>query len=298
MDSHTHHPLENFGQAFAIGVCLNLAFVLVEAFYGWKSGSLALLADAAHNLGDVGALLLAWAAYGAGKLRPNQRHSYGWRRGSILAGLVNASLLLAGMSILAWEAYQRLQNPSTVDAQVVMAVAGIGVMINTATAWLFISGSRHDLNIRGAFLHMAADALVSLGVVVAAVLYLWLGLLWIDSLVSLCIALIVLVSAWGLFKQSLHLLMDGVPEEVDLTAVHSELEKLAGVVSVHDLHVWAISTADTALSAHLVVLEGCRGDDLLTAATEMLHDRFKLTHVVLQQESELFSATCPTACGC
>lgn len=295
---HDHTP-RNFGRAFAIGVTLNLAFVLIEAFYGWQAGSLALLADAAHNLSDVGGLLLAWAAFGAAQLHPNMRHSYGWRKGSILASFVNALILLVAMGYLAWEAIERLQTPSPVAAGTVMVVAGIGVVINSVTAWLFLAGSKGDLNIRGAFLHMAADALVSLGVVIAGAVYLWQGWGWIDPVMSLVIALVVVVGTWSLFRRSLHLLFDGVPEEVDLVQVQAALLALPGVVSVHDLHVWAMSTSDNAVTAHLVMANGAIDHDrLLTLATEMLHERFEIRHTVLQPESQAYAANCPTACGC
>ncbi|CDG56123.1 Cadmium, cobalt and zinc/H(+)-K(+) antiporter [Halomonas sp. A3H3] len=295
---HDHGPV-SFGKAFAIGITLNLAFVLVEAFYGWKTGSLALLADAGHNLSDVGGLLLAWAAFGAARLRPNARHTYGWKRGSILASFTNATLLLVAMGILAWEAVQRLQTPASIDAGTVMVVAGIGVVINAVTAWLFLAGSRQDLNIRGAFLHMAADALVSLGVVVAGGLYLWRGWTWIDPVVSLAIALVIVVGTWSLFHRSLHLLFDGVPEGLDMEAVREALLALPGMVDVHDLHAWAMSTSDNALTAHLVIdAEDVDRDALLEQATEMLHERFALRHSVLQQESREYAARCPTGERC
>lgn len=295
---HDHAP-HNFGRAFAIGVTLNLAFVVIEALYGWQTGSLALLADAAHNLSDVGGLLLAWAAFGAAQLHPNLRHSYGWRKGSILASFVNAVVLLAAMGYLAWEAIERLQTPSPVAAVTVMVVAGIGVVINSITAWLFLAGSKGDLNIRGAFLHMAADALVSLGVVLAGAVYLWQGWGWIDPVMSLVIALVVVVGTWSLFRRSLHLLFDGVPEEIDLAEVQAALLELPGVTSVHDLHVWAMSTRENAITAHLVLAaQDIDRDQLLAVATEMLHDRFDILHAVLQPESESYAANCPTACGC
>ncbi|ASK18072.1 cation diffusion facilitator family transporter [Halomonas sp. N3-2A] len=299
MAHHHDHAPRSFGRAFTIGVTLNLAFVIIEAFYGWKTGSLALLADAAHNLSDVGGLLLAWAAFGAAQLQPNMRHSYGWRKGSILASFVNAVVLLVAMGYLAWEAIDRLQMPSPVAAGTVMVVAGIGVVINSVTAWLFLAGSKGDLNIRGAFLHMAADALVSLGVVVAGAAYLWQGWGWIDPVMSLVIALVVVVGTWSLFRRSLHLLFDGVPEEIDLEKVQTELLALPSVVSVHDLHVWAMSTSDNAITAHLVMADGGGDhDQLLTLATEMLHERFEIRHTVLQLEGEAYAANCPTACGC
>lgn len=292
--SHGHdHVPADYGKAFAIGITLNLAFVLIEAFYGWQAGSLALLADAAHNLSDVGGMLLAWAAFAAARLKPNPRHTYGWRRGSILASFANAILLLVAMGSLAWEAIQRMQTPSSIDAGTVMVIAGIGVVINTATAWLFLSGSKGDLNIRGAFLHMAADAVVSVGVVVAGGLYLWQGWTWIDPVVSLLIALVVVLGTWSLFHRSLHLLFDGVPDGIDLTAVRQSLQDLPGVDAVHDLHVWAMSTADNALTAHLVIgADTGDRDTLLAQAMEMLHVQFELRHVALQFESQSFAEQC------
>lgn len=292
--SHDHdHAPTNYGKAFAIGVALNLGFVLVEAFYGWQASSLALLADAAHDLSDVGGLLLAWAAFAAARLKPNLRHTYGWRRGSILASFANAILLVA-MGSLAWEAIQRMQTPAPMEAGTVMVVAGIGVIINTVTAWLFLTGSKGDLNIRGAFLHMAADALVSVGVVIAAALYLWQGWTWIDPVVSLLIALVVVIGTWSLFHRSLHLLFDGVPDGIEMTAVRQSLADLPGVVAVHDLHVWAMSTADNALTAHLVISdEAGDRDTLLAQAMAMLHTQFELRHVSLQFESQAFADQCP-----
>jgi len=297
--SHDHaHAPATFGKAFAIGIVLNLVFVVVEAFYGWQSGSLALLADAGHNLSDVAGLMLAWAAYGAARLQPDTRHTYGWRRGSILASFANAMILLVAMGSLAWEAIQRLQSPTEVDVATVMVVAGIGVVINAATAWLFLAGSKGDLNIRGAFLHMAADALVSVGVVLAGALYLWQGWSWIDPLVSLLIALVIVAGTWSLFHRSLHLLFDGVPDDINLDLVRQSLLDLHGVVDVHDLHVWAMSTADNALSAHLVLDNDTHDRDaLLEQATGMLHERFDIRHAVLQQESSSYAARCAAGCG-
>ncbi|MCL7940770.1 cation diffusion facilitator family transporter [Halomonas sp. ATCH28] len=296
--SHEAEP-SSFGKAFAIGITLNVAFVLVEAFYGWQTGSLALLADAGHNLSDVGGLLLAWAAFGAARLQPNFRHTYGWRRGSILASFTNAIILLVAMGTLGWEAVQRLQTPVAIEAGTVMVVAGIGVVINAVTAWLFLAGSQHDLNIRGAFLHMAADALVSMGVVVAGGLYLWQGWTWIDPVVSLLIALVIVAGTWSLFRRSLHLLFDGVPDDIDMAAVNHTLVALPGVVNVHDLHVWAMSTSENALTAHLVIDDdGLDRDALLEQATRMLHDRFDIRHCVLQQESRAYAAHCPMGERC
>lgn len=291
---HSHdHGEAGFGKAFAIGVVLNTGFVLIEALYGWHAGSLALLADAGHNLSDVGGLLLAWAAYGAARLHPNERHTYGWLRGSILASFANAMLLLVAMGGLAWEALERLHTPSPIDGRTVMLVAGVGVIVNAITAWLFMAGSKEDLNIRGAFLHMGADAIVSLGVVLAGGLFLWQGWMRIDPILSLLIAVIVVVATWSLFRQSLHLLFDGVPDAIRLDEVHRCLTELPGVLSVHDLHVWALSTSQNALTAHLVVADGGSNGDLrLTQATNALNERFSIRHAVLQQESPGYAASC------
>ncbi|MGE0874319.1 MAG: cation diffusion facilitator family transporter [Burkholderiales bacterium] len=295
--AHAHdHAASRFGRAFAIGIALNVAFVAIEAYYGWKIGSLVLLADAAHNLSDVGGLLLAWAGLAATRLRPDERHTYGWRRASIMASFANAVILLIAMGSLAWEALQRLQAPSAIEGGTVMVVAGIGMLINAATAALFMSGSGRDLNIRGAFLHMAADALVSAGVVLAGALYLWQGWDWIDPAVSLVIAGVIVVGTWSLFRRSLHLLFDGVPDGIDLGDVRRCLRALPGVIDVHHLHVWAMATSETALTAHLVVPDGHPdADALLRAASTALHEQFGILHPTLQVESASHAGTCSSA---
>lgn len=291
---HSHAPA-NFNRAFAVGIALNLGFVGVEAFYGWQVNSLALLADAGHNLSDVAGLVLAWLGALAVKLRPDARHTYGWKRATILAAFANALLLLAAMGGLAWEAVGRLLSPdATEQAQgvTVMAVAGVGIVINTATALLFMRGRETDLNIRGAFMHMAADALVSAGVVLAGALTWWKGWLWLDPVVSLAIAAVILWGTWGLFMQSLHMLFDGVPASVDPVAVQACLAALPGVTHVHDLHIWAMGTSHTALTAHLVMPDGGADDAFLQAATEQLHDRFDISHVTLQAVRVPFTTPC------
>ena len=291
--SHAHsHAPANFNAAFGIGIGLNIAFVAVEAFYGWKVNSLALLADAGHNLSDVIGLVLAWGGALAGRLRPDARHTYGFKRASILAAFLNALLLLVAMGSLAWEAVHRLQSPQPVAGVTIMVVAGIGIVVNTATALLFMRGREKDLNIRGAFLHMAADALVSAGVVVAGGLALWFGWTWLDPVVSLIIAAVIVWGTWSLFRQSLHLLFDGVPEGVDLHAVHSLLQGLPGVAQVHDLHVWAMGTNETALTAHLVMPAGGGDDTFLQHATDELHAHFEIRHVTLQVVREAFCEGC------
>ncbi len=296
MSEHHHHHHSapaNFNNAFAIGIALNVGFVAIEAFYGWRVGSLALLADAGHNLSDVAGLLLAWvAALAAGKL-PDHRHTYGWQRASILAAFANAVLLLVAMGSLLWEAGHRLQMPASTDGFTIIVVAVIGVVINGATAALFMSGSKSDMNIRGAYLHMAADALVSLGVVAAGALYLWTGWTWLDPVTSMIIALVIIAGTWSLFRQSLHLLFDGVPENVELAKVDTMLRGLPGVDDVHDLHVWAMSTTDVALTAHLVMPDGHPGDAFLERAAKDLHDQFHITHPTLQIELDGLDHGCP-----
>ena len=272
-----------------------MAFVVIEAFYGWKVNSLALLADAGHNLSDVIGLVLAWGGALAGRLRPDARHTYGWKRAGILAAFINAVLLLVAMGSLAWEAVHRLQSPEPIQGVTIMVVAGIGIVVNTATALLFMRGRESDLNIRGAFLHMAADAVVSAGVVVAGGLALRFGWAWLDPVVSLVIAAVIVIGTWSLFKQSLHLLFDGVPEGVDLHAVRALLEALPGVARVHDLHVWAMGTSEIAMTAHLVMPEGHADDAFLQHATEQLHDRFEIEHVTLQVVRVPFMTPCATS---
>lgn len=288
---HSHAPA-NFNNAFAIGISLNIVFVAIEASYGWKINSLALLADAAHNLSDVIGLVLAWGGALAGRLRPDARHTYGWKRATILAAFVNALLLLVAMGSLVWEALHRLQSPVPMEGITIMVVAGIGIVVNTVTALMFMRGRQKDLNIRGAFLHMAADALVSAGVVLAGGLALWFGWTWLDPVVSLLIAGVVVAGTWSLFRQSLHLLFDGVPDSVDLPAVQALLAGLPGVARVHDLHVWAMGTTDIALTAQLVMPDGGADDAFLQQATEALHHRFEITHVTLQAVRQPFTAGC------
>lgn len=289
---HSHAP-SNYNRAFAVGITLNLAFVAIEAYAGLKVNSLALLADAAHNLSDVAGLLLAWGGFLAGRLRPDARHTYGWRRASILAAFINAVLLLVAMGSLAWEAMERLNTPMSTEGWTIIWVAAAGIGVNTATALMFMQGRTKDLNIRGAFMHMAADALVSAGVVLGGALYLWQRWTWIDPVMSLAIALLIVVGTAGLFKQSLHLLFDGVPQEIDLTEVRECLLGLPGVADVHDLHVWALGTSHIALTAHLVIDPGVADNSrLLAQAVRELHDRFDIEHATLQTELASYALQC------
>jgi len=292
-DHGHHHAPAEFGRAFAIGIALNLAFVAVEAFYGWRVNSLALLADAGHNLSDVAGLVLAWGAAWAGKRQPTTRYTYGLKRASIVAAFANAVLLLVAMGSLAWEAISRLNSPEPTQGWTIIAVAAVGIVINTATALLFMRGRHDDLNIRGAFLHMAGDALVSLGVVIGGALYLWKGWAWIDPVMSLIIALVIVLSTVSLFRQSLHLMFDGVPNGIDVGAVRKCLQALPGVADVHDLHVWAMGTTHVALTAHLVLADaGADTSYILHEAEDELREHFAIGHVTLQLEPPSFAAEC------
>ncbi len=281
--NHSHAPAD-YGRAFAIGVALNLAFVLVEVGYGIAANSLALVADAGHNLSDVLALLLAWGASILVRRIPTTKHTYGMRSTSILAALVNALLLLLAMAVVAWEAIQRLLNPAPVQGETVIWVATLGIIINTATALLFMSGRHHDLNIRGAFMHMAADAGVSLGVVLSGFAIVWTGWEWLDPVVSLVIVGVILVGTWGLLKDSVNMALDAVPEGIDHADVTAYLASLPGVCDVHDLHIWPMSTTETALTVHLVIPGHVATDALLKDVTHELHDRFGIEHTTIQIE--------------
>jgi cobalt-zinc-cadmium efflux system protein len=288
---HNHAPAV-FNNAFALGIGLNAVFVAIEAYYGWKVNSLALLADAGHNLSDVAGLVLAWGGALAGKLRPNVRHTYGWKRATILAAFANALLLLVAMGSLAWEAIGRLSTPEPMQSTTIMVVAGIGILINSATAFLFMHGRKTDLNVRGAFLHMVADALVSVGVVLAGWLAFMFGWTWIDPVVSLIITVVIVIGTWHLFRQSLHLLFDGVPDSIDLLVVEQYLRTLPGVDQVLDLHVWAMGTTEIALTAHLVMSQGYPDDLFFQQATHELHDQFDIEHVTLQVTKAPFGVPC------
>jgi cobalt-zinc-cadmium efflux system protein len=282
---HAHAP-DSFGIAFAVGVALNMTIVIAELFFGYTANSLALMADAAHNFSDVIGLLLAWVAAWLALRRPTQQHTYGYRRASILAALINAGLLLLAVGGIIVEALRRLQDPSTVAGRTVIYVAILGIVVNGATALLFMRGRHGDLNIRGAYLHMVADAGVSFGVVVAALLIMWTGWLWIDPAVSLGIAAVVLASGWGLARDSVNLALDGVPKDIDIAKVESYLRGREGVVEVHDLHIWAMSTSETALTAHLV-RPGGLDDAFLSKVCDELSHHFNIAHATIQIEASI-----------
>lgn len=274
--SHAHgynHAPVDFGRAFLIGIGLNTAFVIAEVIYGTLAKSLALVADAGHNASDVLGLLLAWGAYLVAKRRPSQKHTYGLRRSSILASLTNAVMLLVALGVIIWEAVHRFSQPPAVAGGTVIWVALLGIAINGITAYLFASGRKGDLNLRGAFQHMLADAVVSAGVVVAGIVILFTGWNWLDPVVSLMLAAVILYGTWGLLRESLDLALDAVPESVDLNEVKSFLTAQPGVSGVHDLHVWGMSTTETALTVHLVVPDGLQ-DEHLQHLRHELHEQF------------------------
>jgi cobalt-zinc-cadmium efflux system protein len=280
--SHGHAPAD-FGRAFIIGILLNTGFVIAELVYGTLAKSLALVADAGHNASDVLGLLLAWGAYLAAKRRPSRKHTYGLRRSSILASLTNAVMLLIALGAVIWEALHRFSQPSPVAGGTVIWVAALGIAINGFTAYLFASGRKGDLNLRGAYQHMFADALVSAGVVLAGIVILFTGWNWLDPVVSLVLAAVILYGTWGLLRESLDLALDAVPESVDLNEVKSFLSAQPGVSGMHDLHVWGMSTTETALTVHLVMPDGLPDAGLQHLRHE-LHEQFGVEHATVQIE--------------
>ena len=281
---HSHAP-KDFGRAFAIGTALNLGFVVVEAAAGLFTHSLALLADAGHNLSDVLGLLMAWGAVVLAKRAPSARRTYGLRKGTILASLANAALLLVAVGAIAWEAVRRFAAPEPIETGPVMIVAAVGIAINTATALMFMKGSKEDLNVRGAFLHMAADAAVSAGVVVAALAMSVTNWLWLDPVVSLVIVAVIVLGTWGLLRDSLDLALDATPRGIDPGKVRDWLVARPGVSEVHDLHIWAMSTTETAMTAHVVRPLDADHDQFLHDACVGLASKFNIGHVTIQVET-------------
>ena len=292
---HSHH-IDTHNRSFAIAVFLNLLFVVIEAVYGFISGSLALLADAGHNLSDVMGLIMAWAASWLASKAATSAKTYGLKKTTILAALFNALILIAAVGGITWEAVQRLTGPADVAGLTVVIVAGIGVLINGATMMLFLKGQKGDVNIRGAFLHMAADTAVSVGVVISGTVLMLTNLTWIDPIVSLVIAVVIFVGTWQLLKDSVNLAVDAVPKGIDPSAVHERLESLPGVKSAHHLHIWALSTTENALTVHLVKPDPESDDQVLSAAAEMLKQHFGIQHTTIQWERT--EAQCPDTSHC
>ncbi len=288
---HAHTP-KDFGRAFLLGIVLNTGFVIAEVVYGILGNSLALLADAGHNLSDVLGLLLAWGASVLVKRAPTQRYTYGLRSTSILAALGNAGLLLLVTGGIAWEAILRFDEPNAVVGQTVIIVAAFGVAINLGSAVLFMTGRKEDLNVRGAFLHMMGDAIISLGVVIAGFAIFYTGWQWLDPVVSLIIAVLILAGTWGLLRDSVNLALHGVPQGIDIERVRTYLKTLEGVSEVHDLHVWAMSTTENALTAHLIMPRGYPDASFLGMVSDALQERFDIHHVTIQIETD----DTPNAC--
>jgi cobalt-zinc-cadmium efflux system protein len=282
--AHAHAPA-NFGMAFGVGIALNLGFVALEATYGILSNSVALIADAGHNFSDVLGLVVAWVASILTRTKPSRRYTYGLRSSSILAALANAVFLLVAVGAVAYEGIQRLFEPAPVAGLTVIVVAAVGIAINGVTALLFMKGSKGDLNIRGAFLHMAADAAVSMGVVVAGFVILGTGWLWLDPAVSLLIVVVIMIGTWGLLRDAMTMSLHAVPPGIDPQAVRTFLSNQVGVVEVHDLHIWAMSTTETALTCHLVIPSGYPGDGFLVELAHELQGKFAIQHATMQVET-------------
>lgn len=280
---HDHHAPASFGRAYALGIALNLAFVLVEVIYGFSANSMALLSDAGHNLSDVLGLFVAWGGGALASRAASPRFTYGLKKASILAALANSLFLLVAVGAIGLEAIHRLFHPTSTEGHAVMAVAGAGILVNGVTALLFMRG-QHDLNIRAAFLHMAADALVSVTVVAAGLLIVWTGQRWVDPVMSLAVAAVILWSSFGLLTESMGMSLAGVPQGIDLAEVEAALGEVSGVDAVHDLHVWALSTTETALTAHIVTAQADFPDALLTDARRLLGQRFRIQHCTIQVE--------------
>ena len=281
-----HHGPARYDRSFALGALLNIGFVVVEAVYGLLANSTALLADAGHNLSDVMGLLLAWGAVWLGRRLPKGRYTYGFGNASILASLLNAMFLLIAVGAILLEATNRLVEPEPVAETTVMVVAAIGIVINSWTAWLFIGGQKQDINLRGAYLHMVADAAVSGGVVVVALAIRFTGWFWLDPVTSIAIALVIIAGTWGLLRDSVRLAMNAVPDGIDHAEVERYLAGLPGVATVHDLHIWPISTTETALTAHLVRPGMNQDDALLLEISSVLKDRFGIGHATIQVEHD------------
>lgn len=280
-----HHAQTSFGRAFAIGTALNLAYILLETGYGLRTGSMALLADAGHNLSDVLGLLLAWGGASLAQRAATARRTYGFRSSTILAALGNAVALLLAIGAIGWEAIGRFANPEPVPGGVIAWVAAVGIVVNGFTAWLFVGGRHTDLNVRGAYLHMVADAAVSAGVVIAGITIVYTEWQWLDPTISLVVVVLIAYSTWGLLRESVDLALQAVPSHVDPAAVRAYLLALPGVTDVHDLHIWGMSTTDTALTAHLIRPGGTDdADALLSDVAHALHDRFGIRHPTIQIE--------------
>jgi cobalt-zinc-cadmium efflux system protein len=293
---HSHHPDINLGKAFKIGITVNVLFVVIEAYYGFLSNSMALVSDAGHNLSDILALVFSWIAVMLSQRKPTLKFTYGFRRSTILIALLNTIFLLAAVAFIGWETIQRLGKPFVINSDSVITLAAIGIVVNGFTAWLFMKGKKHDLNIRSAFVHFIADALVSLGVVVAGIIMAFTGIVWVDSLVSFAIIAVILYSSYHLLIDSVNLALDAVPENINSEAIREYLIKLPQVDGIHDLHIWALSTTDAALTVHLAT-HSLTDITFITAIQQQLHERFNIEHSVIQVEYDSNSTICKSNCN-
>jgi len=291
--SHNHqHEVKNYNRAFSVGILLNVVYVLIEAGYGLSINSLALIADAGHNLSDIAGLLLAWGANILAHKAKTEKRTYGYGKATVLASLLSAILLLVAIGGITWEAINRIFEPQPIEGMTIIVVAGIGILINTLTALLFIKDQKHDLNIRGAFLHMAADAGISLAVVLAGILIMYGGWLWIDPAISLFIAVVILFATWGLFKESVNYSMDGVPQHIDNDGIKQYLTNFPNVVAIHDLHIWPLSTTEIALTVHLIVDVNHINNDFLSKIQHHLCEVFQIDHSTIQVEASKNENNC------
>lgn len=296
--SHAHtraHAPPNFGRAFAIGVTLNAAFVVTEIVYGISAHSLALISDAGHNAGDVLGLLAAWGAIRLARSRPTSRHTYGLRRSTILASLANAATLLFVTGAITLEAVRRFRNPAPIGATTIIWVAAVGVVINGVTASMFASGRKSDINIRSAFAHLAGDALIAFGVVLTGLAIRYTGWLWLDPATSIAIGVVIAAATWGILKESVNLAMDAVPGHINTLDVEGYLVSLPEVSAVHDLHIWAMSTTEVCLTAHLVTPDSTLSDARLASTRKVLHERFGINHSTIQVERGDLDHACDQA---
>lgn len=289
---HHHAVPTDSGNAFLISVGLNIAFVVIEFGFGFVANSTALMADAGHNLSDVVGLLLAWGAVAMARKQASRRYTYGLRSASILAALANAMLLLVASGAIALEAIQRFSQPPTVAGLTVSVVAAIGILVNGLSAWLLMQGSKDDLNLRSAYLHMAADAVISLGVVITGFVMLYTGWYWLDPVVSLIIVVVIVIGTWNLLRESAQLALNAVPVQVDAAAIEAYLRQLEGVTDIHDLHIWGLSTTENALTVHLVIPAGYPGDTFIDQIARHLEEHFKVHHCTLQTEQGTTDHTC------
>ncbi|MCL1957248.1 MAG: cation diffusion facilitator family transporter [Fibromonadales bacterium] len=285
---HSHFDVQNVRKAFIWGIALNLTFTAVEAIVGYLSGSLAVLADAGHNLADTASLVIALLALRLALAKPTPKYTYGYKKATILAALANAVILLFAIVAIVYEAIERISSPVEIDGKVVMITAGIGILINGFTAMLFFKSKENDLNVKGAYLHLMADALVSIGVVISGAIIMFSGFYWIDSAVSIVVAIIIFISTWVLLKQTLRISMDGVPHNIDFAEVTEEIAKVDGVKSIHHLHIWALSTTQTALTAHIVLKNEISLGDIPKIKDEIRHEalHFGINHCTLETECE------------